>query len=190
MKIYAVYNYRSNGDKADIVDKAQDFSDVGRLYKKHVIEIADFAALQLATSKNPQTNVTAEERDFYFHAFRKGDVCTILVATKDYPSRTAFSILREVMNEYDQYGGNFPGGKSQSIQKAITAYQDPKNADKLAAIHQNLDETKEIMVTNLEKAIGRGESLEELAQRSENISAQSKIFAREARDLNRCCSII
>ena len=38
-------------------------------------------------------------------------------------------------------------------------------------------------------ALARGESLEDLAQKSSTISDQSKMFAREAAKMNRCCSI-
>ncbi|OHT03616.1 SNARE protein [Tritrichomonas foetus] len=190
MKLYAIYLFRTVGEKATIVDSAKDFSDVGWMYRKNCVEICDFASTQLAQSKNPQQRVSAEEKDFLFHAFRKDNVCAVLVGTKDYPSRAAFSILREVMSEYDQCGGNLPDGKCKTIQRGIVEYQNPEKADKMAQIHANLDQTREIMVTNLEKAIGRGESLNELAQKSETISAQSKMFAREASKLNSCCTII
>lgn len=190
MKIYAMYIYTTSGDNATLIDSAKDFNDVGWMYRKNCIEVSDFSSKQLATSQNPQINVTAEEKDFLFHAHRKGTACAIIVATKDYPSRVAFSILREIMTEYDKCGGNFPNGKCQTIQRGIIDYQDPTKADKLAQIQSNLDQTRDIMVMNLEKAIGRGESLDQLAQKSEEISNQSKLFVREASKLNRCCSII
>lgn len=190
MKIYAMYLYTTNGNDATIVDSAKDFNDVGWMYRKNCIEVSDFSSKQLAASQNPQMNVTAEEKDFLFHAHRKDNACAIIVATKDYPSRIAFSILREIMIEYDKCSGHFPNGKSQTIQRGIVEYQDPTKADKLAQIQANLDQTREIMVMNLEKAIGRGESLDQLAQKSEEISNQSKLFVREASKLNRCCSII
>lgn len=191
MKIYALYIYRRESeDKGLLIDSAKDFADVGMFYRKNAIELSDFASMQLVTSKNPQTFVSAQEKQFIFHAYRKGSAVAIAVTTEDYPSRVAYSILREIMSEYDQCGGRYPGGKSRVISAGIVKYQDPKNADKLAQIQSNLDEIKEIMVTNLENAIGRGEKLNEMAQKSEELSAQSKMFAREAEKMNKCCAMI
>ena len=191
MKIYALYIYhRSDEDHSQLIDSAKDFNDVGMFYQKNVIELADFASKQLVISKNPQTFVSAQEKQFIFHAYRKGNAVAIAVTTEDYPSRIAYSILREIMIEHDQCWGKYPGGKSQVISNGIIKYQDPKNADKLAQIQSNLDEIKEIMVMNLEKAIGRGEKLNEMAQKSEELSQQSKMFAKEAEKMNKCCTMI
>ncbi|OHT01380.1 Synaptobrevin YKT6 [Tritrichomonas foetus] len=193
MKIYAVYLFRKSisqesNEASEMVDSAKDFSDVGFFYKKSVNEICDFTVKQLANSLNPIKQVTTEKNEFLFHVLRKDDVCSILIATKDYPSRAAYAILREIQNEYFIYNGSYPGGKSKSIAKAITVYQNPLHVDRLAQIQKNLDDTREIMILNMEKAIGREKSLEELCEKSQEISNQSKIFVRQSKDLNRCCS--
>lgn len=66
--------------------------------------------------------------------------------------------------------------------------QNPANADKIRKIQQNLDEVQKIMVMNLEEAIGRGEKIEELAQKSDHLSESSKMFLRDSKKLNRCCA--
>ena len=190
MKLYALYMFKTAGDKSTIVDAARDFSDVSFMYRKHAVEICDFYAGTLATSPNSDKLVSAKEQQFMFHMFRKEDNSCILVATEDYPSRAAFQILRSLMTEYEQCGGKFPNGKSDVIQRGIREYQRPENADKLLKIQDNLQETQKIMIQNLETAIGRGKTLEELAEKSSAISDQSKLFAREARKMNRCCMLI
>ena len=189
MKIYSMYLYQKNSpDSAELKDKAQDFSNLNFMYRKNAIEIADFAALNLATSPNTEARVSAEEKNFLFHILRNTNgAVAIIVADKDYPSRAAFSILREIMDEYINNGMSFKGGKSQVMQTGIVKYQDPTNADKILKIQSNLEETKQIMVQNLEKALGRGESLEDMLQKSKDISASSQMFAREAKKTNKCC---
>jgi synaptobrevin family protein YKT6 len=189
MKLYSLYIITRDGDKATTIDLAQDFSDVSYFYRKNAIELCDLAAANLATSPKPDIAMSAQEKQFMFHQYRKGNVAVVLVATEDYPSRSAFVILREMLSEYEQCQGHYPGGQSAVIKRAITEYQDPARADKLLKIHQNLEETQSIMVQNLAAAIARGESLSELAQKSEQISAQSKAFAREAEKMNSCCSL-
>ena len=190
MKIYALYIYRQNNDKATLIDSAKEFSDIGFMYRKNAIELADFASSQLATSKNTQSFMSAKEKNLMFHMYRKGEAAVIAVVSEDYPSRVAYSILKEIMGEFDQCSGRYPGGKSEVIKRGIVQYQEPKNADKLLQIQSNLDEAKEIMIMNLEKAIGRGEKLSELAEKSETLSEQSKMFAREAEKMSSCCVVI
>ena len=190
MKLYALYLIERQGEKAVIIDAAREFSDVSFLYRKNAIELADFAAMNLANSLRSDKYITAQEKQLMFFTFRKDNVATVLVASQDYPSRAAFSILREIMTEYEQCNGKLPGGKCDAIQRGIRQYQNPSNADKLLKIQENLEETQKIMTQNLEAAIGRGESLEALAEKSQNISEQSKLFAREAKKMNSCCMLI
>jgi synaptobrevin family protein YKT6 len=190
MKLYALYVMKRNGDQVTTLDSAKNFSDVSIVYRRSATELCDLAATGLVTSPKPDRFMSAQEKQFIFLIFRKDGAATVLVASEDYHSRVGFTILREIMGEYDQCSGRFPAGKSAVIQRAITEYQNPRNADKLLQIQSNLEEIRNIMTQNLEAALARGESLAELAEKSENISQQSKLFAREAAKLNKCCSII
>lgn len=190
MKLYALYMYRVQGEKAVLLDKAQDFKDVSFVYRKNAVELCDLAAENLALSPKPDRFMTAQEKQFMFFTHKKDGVVAIVIATEDYPSRVAFSILREMMTEFEQCHGRYTNGKSEVIQRGISEYQKPSNADKLLKIQENLEETKQIMTQNLEIAIGRGMTLDELAAKSENISESSKMFAREAKKMNKCCTVI
>jgi synaptobrevin family protein YKT6 len=134
--------------------------------------------------------MSAQEKQFLFQIFRKENIATVVITSDDYPTRVSFTICKEVMADYDKCGGHFPGGKCELIRRAIVEYQNPQNADKLLRIQQNLDETRDIMTQNLQAALARGQTLEQLAEKSQDISDQSKMFAREAAKMNRCCSIL
>jgi synaptobrevin family protein YKT6 len=190
MRLYALYVMKRNGDQVTVLDSAKDFSEVGFMYRRSATELCDLAATNLAISPKPDRFMSVQEKQFLFLIFRKNEAVTVVVASEDYPSRPGFTILREIMGEYDQCSGRFPGGKSAVIQRAIHEYQDPRKADKLLQIQTNLDEIRDIMTQNLQSALARGETLAQLAEKSENISAQSKMFAREAEKLNKCCSMI
>ena len=87
MKIYALYLYKKTGNKTNLIDTAHDFNDVGWMYRKNCIEIADWTSKQIAESPNPEVNVTVDEKNFHFHQRRKNNICAIIISTKDYPSR-------------------------------------------------------------------------------------------------------
>ena len=189
MKIYGLYFYQIRGDKMILLDSQIDFSDVGFIYRKNAQEICSFAAFEIANGKNLNTFITVQEKGYYLNTFRCRPDCAIVIATdKDYPSRSSFNILREISSEFDQNGGNFPSSGSVVMKKAIVDYQKPANADKILRIQENLAEIQNLMVLNLEQAIARGESLNELAARSDKLSETSQLFLRDTKKLNKCCS--
>jgi synaptobrevin family protein YKT6 len=172
-----------------LIDKSSNFSDVSFLYRSNAEEVVNFACFELANGNKMDTYVSAEESKKLFHMYRPvPDVAVVIVVDAEYPSRSAFLICRNIANEYSSNGNSFPGGKSQIMSEGIIKYQDPQNADKILKIQNNLAEAQSIMVTNLELAIARGESLEKLAEKADSLSASSKQFVRESKKLNGCCS--
>ena len=167
-----------------LLDSADDFSDIGIFYRKNAKEICDFAAEQMANGTNNNQMITAKQNKYIISMYRATPNCAALIAVdEEYPSRASFSILREITNEYQGLGNKF-NGKSRVIQKAIVEYQNPTNADKILKIQDNIAEAQRIMVMNLEEAIGRGESLDQLAEKTDKLSNSSKVFVRKLKDLN------
>lgn len=62
--------------------------------------------------------------------------------------------------------------------------------DKMLKIRQELQETKDILYKTVDDILERGEKLEVLIDKTNDLSAHSKIFAKKSRDLNRCCIIL
>lgn len=79
----------------------------------------------------------------------------------------------------------------------LTKYQDPKQADTIMKVQKELDETKIILVSyqshsggvslnswqhkTIESVLERGEKLDNLVERSNALSAQSKMFYKTAK---------
>lgn len=68
----------------------------------------------------------------------------------------------------------------------IMKYQDPKQADTIMRVQQELDETKVVMHKTIESVLERGEKLDNLVERSNALSAQSKMFYKTAKKQNSC----
>jgi synaptobrevin family protein YKT6 len=62
--------------------------------------------------------------------------------------------------------------------------------DQIMKIQKNLDETRDILHNTIDNVLQRGEKLEDLVERSGELSAQSKLFYREAKRANSCCSVV
>jgi hypothetical protein len=62
------------------------------------------------------------------------------------------------------------------LKPMIDKYQDPTQADNIAKIQKELDETKVILHNTVESVLARGEKLDDLVAKSEGLSMQSKMF--------------
>lgn len=77
-----------------------------------------------------------------------------------------------------------------ALETLLKQYQDVNQVDAMSRIQKDIDETKEVMLNTLDKLLIRGEKLEELAQKSQDLSFQSKAFMKKSQDLNRCCTLV
>ena len=62
------------------------------------------------------------------------------------------------------------------LNECIQKYQDPRQADSILKIQQELDETKIVLHKTIESVLERGTKIDNLVERSEGLSAQSKLF--------------
>ena len=72
----------------------------------------------------------------------------------------------------------------------LAKYQDPANADQILRIQRNLDETRDVLHNTIDTVLQRGEKLEDLVDRSTELSAQSKMFYKQAKRANSCCAVV
>ena len=77
-----------------------------------------------------------------------------------------FKELKNIMNEFDR----------------------PSNHDAVARAIENTDATTEIISQTLSKIIIRGETLQDIVEKSEELSVKEKIFYKETKK-KKCCTI-
>ena len=65
--------------------------------------------------------------------------------------------------------------------EAIQKYQDPNEADKICKIQKELDDTMNVMHSTIDKVLERGVKLDDLVEKSKDLSGQSKMFYKTAR---------
>ncbi|KAJ9111056.1 hypothetical protein QFC19_001254 [Naganishia cerealis] len=85
-------------------------------------------------------------------------------------------------------GGLSPAQKGKleaTLQSYLVKYQDPKQADTIMKVQQELDETKVVLHKTIESVLERGEKLDNLVERSNALSAQSKMFYKTAKKVSR-----
>jgi len=127
-----------------------------------------------------------------------------VITDQEYPVRPAFSLLTKLLDDFTAKvpQSSFKNSRSISfpdINAYIQKYQDPRQADTIMRVQQELDETKIILVSfilskrkeerkpteaqhkTMESVLQRGEKLDTLVERSEALSAHSKAFYKTAK---------
>lgn len=120
------------------------------------------------------------------------------VVDQDYPSFVALGFLNKALAAFQAQHPESEWKKvTQETNLAVPdlnglvqEYQDPSKADKIMQIKKELDETKDIVIKSIDQLLERGEKLDDLVERSQDLSFQSRAFANRAEDLNSCCTIL
>lgn len=131
---------------------------------------------------------------FVCHAHvRTNGMCGLVVADEEYPVRVAFSLITDILSKYEKYKPNWDviatdlKESPKFMQDALQKYQNPKEADKMLKIQKTVDDIKNIMHKNIDDILARGETLDTLMEKSEDLSSTSVAFFKTAKRQNQCC---
>ena len=140
----------------------------------------------------------------------------VIITDHEYPQRVAFNVLNLILEEFllkhpkirwaaplAYSSGNSAIGAAAaptsrdvpftpfpSLKEYLQKYQHPHEADSILKVQKEIDETKVILHKTIESMLDRGEKLDQLVDKSEKLSAQSKTFYKVAQKTNSCsCSI-
>lgn len=112
----------------------------------------------------------------------------------EYPMRVAFTLLSESIRIFlERMAGQWEDAvddlalKCPEIEAMFQKFQNPQEADKLTKIEKDLEEVKSTVMQSMEDLLKRGESLDQLMQKSKDLSATSVQFYRTAKKNNQCC---
>lgn len=69
-----------------------------------------------------------------------------MITDTEYPVRVAFSVLNKVLDEYTSEQWSKAVGDTK-LAEYVRKYQDPRQADTIMKVQQELDETKIVLVS-------------------------------------------
>ncbi|CAF9919594.1 MAG: palmitoyltransferase [Alectoria fallacina] len=123
-------------------------------------------------------------------------VAGIIISDPDYPALVAHQLLSKVVDEFlsryprSAYANSNPNLPLPQLKEYLEKYQDPQQADSIMKIQKELDETKIVLHKTIESVLERGEKIDSLVEKSDGLSAQSKMFYKQAKQQNSCCVIM
>ncbi len=133
-----------------------------------------------------KTSNTTPPKAYTFHAYgRTEGVAGIIISDPDYPALVAHQLLSKVVDEFltryprTAFVTGTPTLDFPPLRDYIVKYQDPQQADSIMKIQKELDETKIVLHKTIESVLERGEKIDSLVEKSDGLSAQSKMFYKQ-----------
>lgn len=205
-QVYGAYLVRTQPAPSKILSFESDLSSFGFFSRFNLEEFLLFSAQTIAerTERGVRHTVkcNSSEANQHFdanlHVFSDPEgLCCVVITHSEYPARIAYLLIEKCLSV-------FRAAIPKSVWQVTTAkrlslaplkqllqeYQDPTKVDPLAKMKAELDETKIIVHHTIESVLNRGEKLETLVQKSEQLSIMSKAFYKDSKKANACCSYL
>uniref|UniRef100_A0A7S2UV86 V-SNARE coiled-coil homology domain-containing protein n=1 Tax=Fibrocapsa japonica TaxID=94617 RepID=A0A7S2UV86_9STRA len=128
---------------------------------------------------------------YVFHYVVEDGITYLCMAEESDRRRLPFTFLDEIKNRFlAQYGQRIHTAIAfamnedfgRVIQKQMDLFNQP-DADQFASLHKQLDDVRNVMVQNIEMVLERGEKLELLVDKTDQLQNQAFVFARSAKKL-------
>eukprot|EP01120_Amphizonella_sp_Union-15-10_P014660 TRINITY_DN719_c0_g4_i1.p1 TRINITY_DN719_c0_g4~~TRINITY_DN719_c0_g4_i1.p1 ORF type:complete len:281 (-),score=41.67 TRINITY_DN719_c0_g4_i1:125-967(-) len=130
----------------------------------------------------------------YFHYLVSDGIIFLCMADEAFGRRIPFAFLEDIKNRFfsmfDQKGKTagayaMNAAFSRELENQMVYYSNNENADRIRRVHKKIDEVKDIMVTNIEKVLERGEKIEILVDKTEELNRESLNFKKKSTQLKR-----
>lgn len=114
---------------------------------------------------------------------------------KGYPSRVAFALIDKALeifslkNSKESWMSCSRPIDSPWLKELFRIHKNPAEADSLTRVQQELDETKIVLHKTIESLLERGEKLDDLVSKSNELGILSKTFLKGSKKTNSCCII-
>lgn len=117
----------------------------------------------------------------------------LVVADEQFGRQIPFAFLERVKEEWQlKWAEKGPAATAHSLDKSFGprlkhwmeyCEQHPEELSKVASVQKKVDEVKNIMVDNIEKVLERGEKIELLVDKTDNLRFQADKFHKTGRQL-------
>jgi len=193
----SIFRYTGPETSPILLASTRDLSSFSFFTRGTIAEHLRFGSRTVCqrTKEGARQTVGLKDNPFLCHCYVRLDgLCGIAVSDLDYPQRVVYSLINKVLAEFEKQSAD----KWKLVEadqeleppflvEQMRAYQDPNSADKISQIQKELDEVKDVMHKNIEEVLKRGETLDTLMEKSADLSASSVVFAKKAKDQNKCC---
>ncbi|KAJ8919488.1 hypothetical protein NQ315_002109 [Exocentrus adspersus] len=146
--------------------------------------------------KIPDQNdkLTYSHGSYLFHYISEDGIIYMCITDDEFERSRAFLFLNEIKRRFQSsYGSSaetaiayaMNSEFSRVLANEMKHYSESHDVDTISKVHSELDELKNIMVKNIDNVAMRGERLELLVNKAENLNSGSVTFRTTSRNLAR-----
>ncbi len=196
MKLFSlVILYKPEGGDPSVLKAAYDLSSFSFFQRGSLQEFIRFTSKILAERTPVASRQSVKEAEYMCHAYVRSDnLVGVCISDHDYPHRVAHALVTRMLEDFtgqvpraEWTQGKEVQGFAGPLDIYLKKYQDPATVDPMTKMQNELDETKIILHNTIEAVLQRGEKLDDLVAKSDNLSLQSKSFYKTAKKTNSCC---
>lgn len=142
-----------------------------------VLRVISFTILKrLSEINRSSTTITKlQYENYHFFTCTSSSGTLVVITDITYPQEVVRRLLHVMVND-----------ETLETKKYFDLYKDPKS-DKLYKIKEDLEDCKVILLDNIEKVLHRGETLDTIVEKTDQLSSNTKTFYRRAKRQNRWC---
>ncbi|XP_063624857.1 synaptobrevin homolog YKT6 [Cydia splendana] len=196
VKVYGLLVLYKGVNSATILKDAYDLSSFSYFQKGSVQEFMSFVSKTMAERTQPAARQSVKEGEYMLQVYVRADnLAGVLISDHEYPSRVAHTLITKILDEFTARvpATTWPTANNTTVDfpvlpQYLVKYQNPREADALTKIQEDLDETKIILHDTIKAVLERGEKLDDLVAKSDSLSYHSKAFYKTARKTNSCCN--
>ncbi|XP_075976794.1 YKT6 v-SNARE homolog [Anticarsia gemmatalis] len=196
VKIYALAVLYKGVNNASLLKAAYSLQSFSIFQRNSVQEFMAFVSKTIVERTQPSARQSVKEGEYMLQVYvRHDNLAGVLISDHEYPNRVAHTLITKILDEFSASVPPTSWATAEEntvdfhvLPQYLTKYQNPKEADALTKIQNDLDETKIILHDTIKAVLERGEKLDDVVAKTESLSMQSKLFYKTARKTNSCCN--
>ncbi|XP_044267493.1 synaptobrevin homolog YKT6 [Tribolium madens] len=196
VKLYCISVLYKGPTSATWLKSAFDLQSFSFFQRGSVEEFMTFFCKTIVERTIPASRQSVKEGEYMCHVYVRADnLAGVVISDHEYPTRVSHTLITKILDEFSQKipASSWPNLTEREVafpqlNTYLSKYQNPREADAMTKIQEDLDETKIILHHAIESVLQRGEKLDDLVSKSEGLSMQSKAFYKTARKTNSCCT--
>ncbi|KAJ3056226.1 Vesicle-associated membrane protein [Rhizophlyctis rosea] len=130
---------------------------------------------------------------YLFHYVQRDGIIYLCLADDTFGRRVPFAFLEDIARRFENHYGERAHSAiayglnefSKTIAQLMEFYSSNPGSDKLRQVQGEIDQVKDVMVHNIEKVLERGERIDILVDKTDNLNQASFAFKKRSTALRR-----
>ena len=198
MKILSIHIFSLYQSKPIILSSAFSLSFISIFQRGTLKDFLNFHSRLVIERVAQDTHAQVQLEKGICYAIANSDkIGVTMICDEEYPKRVAIDFLLKIHNDFKTFVAEkkldlnlySSDVKYEHIATEIEEWQDPSKKDNLMKLQSELNDVTDIMRQNLNELLKREENLEKLMEKSNDLSATSVSFYKQAKKTNSCCNL-